>query len=102
MAADLVVNATPLGMEPHVDAMPVPASWLHAEQWVYDLVYRPRLTALLRAATAQGCRTLDGVAMLVYQGAEAFTIWTGLPAPATVMEQALDTYWRSAPQNTSG
>lgn len=88
--ADLLVNATPIGMAPHdIDRLPVSAEWLPASLWVYDLVYTPRETALLRAAMARGCQTIDGVAMLVYQGAEAFTLWTGLPAPVAVMGAAL-------------
>lgn len=88
--ADLVVNATPLGMAPHaVDRLPVPADWLAPGCWVYDLVYTPRETALLRAARARGCQVIDGLAMLLYQGAEAFTRWTGQPAPLAVMEAVL-------------
>jgi shikimate dehydrogenase len=88
--ADLLVNATSVGMAPHgVSQSPVPAKWLHARLWVYDLVYTPRETALLAAAATRGCRTVDGVAMLAYQGAEAFTLWTGHPAPVKVMISAV-------------
>lgn len=88
--ADLLVNATPIGMAPHTAAhTPLPAEWLHPGQWVYDLVYTPRETRLLRDAVARGCRPVDGTGMLVYQGAEAFTRWTGQTAPIAVMEAAL-------------
>ena len=89
-AADLVVNATSIGMAPcGAGDIPVSPAWLHPGLWVYDLVYTPRQTALLQAAAARGCPVIDGVAMLVYQGAEAITFWTGQPAPVAVMEAAL-------------
>ncbi|HEX2949809.1 MAG TPA: shikimate dehydrogenase [Armatimonadota bacterium] len=93
--AELLVNATPIGMAPHDAAhSPVPIEWLHDGLWVYDLVYTPRPTTLLRYAAERGCQTIDGLAMLIYQGAEAFTFWTHLPAPVTIMESALTTYLR--------
>jgi len=93
--AHLLVNATSIGMTPqHSDEAPVPADWLHPALWVYDLVYTPRRTALLRAAAARGCPVIDGVAMLVYQGAEAIAFWSGRPAPVTIMEAALAPYLR--------
>ncbi|HEY3379922.1 MAG TPA: shikimate dehydrogenase [Armatimonadota bacterium] len=95
--AQLLVNATSVGMAPHdVGSSPVPQEWLHARLWVYDLVYTPRPTALLSAAVAQGCTTIDGVAMLVYQGAEAYTLWTGQPAPVKVMEAAVTAHLSGA------
>lgn len=88
--ADLVIHSTPRGMHPHCDEPPViPARWLHEGQCVCDLVYTPRETTLLRAARAQNARTIDGVGMLVHQGAIALERWTGLPAPVEVMRQAL-------------
>jgi shikimate dehydrogenase len=54
-----------------------------------DMVYEPRETLLLRSAQARGCRTLGGLAMLVYQGARAFEIWTGQAAPLAVMREAV-------------
>jgi shikimate dehydrogenase len=63
--------------------------------FVFDLVYNPRDTALVKAARRAGARAMSGLAMLVYQGAEAFEAWTGKTAPIDVMmkaaEQALDT-----------
>jgi shikimate dehydrogenase len=88
--ADLLVNATPVGMAGHAEGETVvPAAVLRAGQWVCDLVYTPRRTRLLLAAEERGCRTIEGVGMLVHQGAEAFTLWTGVPAPVTVMRAAL-------------
>lgn len=83
-AADLLVNATPVG-----DVFPLPGDVpLHQALAVFDLVYRPRLTPLLELAQAQGCRTIEGVEMLVEQGARSFEIWTGMPAPVEEMRAA--------------
>ena len=54
-----------------------------------DIIYRPRPTAWMREAAARGCRVLDGVGMLVRQGAQAFTWWTGMEAPLEVMRAAV-------------
>jgi shikimate dehydrogenase len=62
---------------------------LRGVKLVYDLVYTPEETALLRAARAAGCRTLGGLAMLVGQAVEQFRLWTGLEAPVDVMWQAV-------------
>jgi shikimate dehydrogenase len=87
--AALLVNCTPVGMWPDVgqsalpDEVRLPASLL-----VYDLVYRPRPTLMLQRAAQAGCRTQDGLSMLVYQGAAAFGLWTGRRAPVETMRQA--------------
>lgn len=87
----LVVNCTPLGMAPNAETMPdVPLDVLPSEAWVCDLVYRPLRTRLLQTAQQLGLRTIDGLGMLVYQGAFAFERWTGIPAPVEVMRQALE------------
>ncbi len=87
--ADLLVNATPVGQAPDAEASPLPGDVpLHAGLTVFDLVYRPRVTRLLRRAAAAECRTVEGVDMLVEQGARSFEIWTGRPAPAAVMREA--------------
>ena len=57
---------------------------------VYDMVYRPAETKLLRAAKAAGCRTANGLGMLLYQGTRALEIWTGRSAPVAVMRHALE------------
>lgn len=85
----LLVNCTPVGMWPCGDCSPVPVGvHLPAHLLVYDLIYRPRPTRLLREAAAVGCRTQDGLAMLVRQGAASFEIWTGRRAPVGVMTRA--------------
>jgi shikimate dehydrogenase len=87
--ANLLVNCTPAGMWPHVEQSPLPeGTMVSPDLLVYDLVYRPRPTRLLREASAMGCRTQDGLAMLVHQGAAAFELWTGRQAPTSVMRQA--------------
>jgi shikimate dehydrogenase len=85
-AADLVVNATPIGMG--TDATPVDPASLRAGQIVVDLVYHPLDTALLQAARAAGARAVDGLGMLVHQAAHSFRLWTGVDAPVTVMRDA--------------
>ena len=85
--ADLLVNATSVGMEE--DRSPVPADALHADLAVLDAVYRPLETRLLREAGARGATTVDGAWMLLFQGVEAFEIWTGREAPVDAMNGAL-------------
>jgi len=87
--ADLLVNCTPVGMHPDVDAQPIPSEWLHAGLFVYDQIYNPLETKLLKAAKSAGARAANGVKMLVYQGAISFEIWTGQPPPIGVMEEAV-------------
>lgn len=90
--ADLVVDCTSAGMDPEADAAftaALPLDVLPAGAWVSTLVYHRR-TNLLERASERGHSTLDGKAMLVHQGARAFTIWTGEPAPIAVMARALD------------
>lgn len=74
-----LVHATPTGMREH-PGLPVPAAALHAGLWVAEIVYFPLETELLRVAKAQGCRTLDGGGMAVFQAASAFEIFTGQEA----------------------
>ncbi|WP_415378685.1 shikimate dehydrogenase [Halosimplex sp. TS25] len=85
--ADVLVNATSVGMEE--DATPVPADALHGDLGVLDAVYRPLETRLLRDADEAGATTVDGAWMLLYQGVEAFERWTGREAPVDEMNEAL-------------
>jgi shikimate dehydrogenase len=84
-AADILVNATPVGMSPNVGNSPVDACILHSSLLVFDLIYSPERTRLLQDAEAVGAKTLGGLTMLVYQGAEALRLWTGRRAPEDVM-----------------
>ncbi len=87
--SDLVVNATSSGMEPYAKETPIPAELLPVGCWVYDLVYNPPKTRLLQMARQRGCRIIPGMSMLLYQGAEAFKLWTGETPPLSVMVRAL-------------
>lgn len=90
---DLLVNTTPLGMWPDVDSCPwLPEMPLPARSAVYDLVYNPAQTALLRAAQARGLPAANGLGMLVEQAALAFECWTGLPAARNAMRQSLTAF----------
>ena len=62
---------------------------LHRARAVYDMIYRPAETPLLRAAKAAGCKVANGLGMLLYQGTKALEIWTGQPAPVELMRAAL-------------
>ena len=87
---DLIVNCTTLGMRhaPGEKETPLPSDAIPANSLVYDLVYNPEETPLLQAAAKAGARTLGGLPMLIYQGVEAFRLWTGQEAPVEVMFQA--------------
>ncbi|MBG7617412.1 MAG: shikimate dehydrogenase [Chloroflexi bacterium] len=86
-AADLLINATPLGMFPDINKSPVPAVLLHDGLTVFDIVYNPLETMLMKEAKQAGARTVSGLDMLVRQGALAFKMWTGRPAPLEVMKK---------------
>ncbi len=86
--SDLLINATPAGMKDS-DLSPVDSSFLHAGMYVYDLVYNRPFTALVKEAARARCRAVTGLGMLLYQGAIAFEIWTGVKAPVEVMRKAL-------------
>ena len=84
---DLIVNCTTVGMlhSAQEGESPLDTKRLNALTLVMDLIYNPQETPLLRGAKQAGCRTLNGISMLVYQGAGAFELWTGKQAPVDVM-----------------
>jgi shikimate dehydrogenase len=88
---DLILNATSLGLKAD-DVSPLDEKQFSLKQTraVYDMIYRPAETKLLMAAKAAGCKTANGLGMLLHQGAKAFGIWTGKPAPLDVMRCALE------------
>ncbi len=87
--ADLIVNATAIGMTPATNASPLPAGReIPRGALVFDLVYNPLETRLMQQARRAGARAAGGLDMLVYQGARAFELWTGRPAPVEVMRAA--------------
>jgi shikimate dehydrogenase len=85
--ADVLVNATSVGMGS--DETPVPKAALHADLAVLDAVYDPIETRLLREAAEIGATTIDGAWMLLFQGVEAFELWTDQDAPVSAMNEAL-------------
>lgn len=87
---DLALNATSLGLKPD-DPLPIHDNGFDLKNAaaVYDMIYRPAETPLLKAARIAGCRVANGLGMLLYQGAKALEIWSGQPAPVEVMRQAL-------------
>ena len=84
---DLLINCTPVGMYPNVDDTPLAPEYLTG-RCVYDLIYNPTTTRLLRDAASRGCQTIGGLDMLVAQAGEQFQWWTGSKAPAGVMREA--------------
>lgn len=95
--SDILVNATPVGMagrgddgKPEISGeMPVPADMAFSpDMWVGDVIYHPRRTALLQKAEQEGCRTFNGMKMLLYQGAKAFELWTGQRMPVEEVQKA--------------
>ena len=90
-SVDLVINATSLGLKAE-DALPIDPQWLQARRprFVFDMIYRPMETGLLRAARSAGCRAANGASMLLHQGTRALELWTGRPAPVKVMRAALE------------
>ena len=94
-AADLLVNTTPIGMSPKIDASPVSADLMqkfNKNAIAYDLIYTPNPTQFLRLAKEQGATTLDGLEMLLQQGVEALEIWLQQPVPVDVMRNSLKDY----------
>jgi len=90
--ADLLVNTTPVGMYPDIDRSPVEEATiqrLSAKAIAYDLIYTPSTTKFLQQAQQQGAVTLNGLEMLVQQGAAALKIWLGQTPPVDIMRQSL-------------
>lgn len=86
---DILINCTPVGMHPHVNSSPVKKELLRKDMVVFDIVYNPVETRLLKEAKEIGARVIDGVDMFVYQGAEALKIWLGIEAPVKIMKKAV-------------
>jgi shikimate 5-dehydrogenase len=94
--ADVLINTTPVGMFPHIDDTPLDGGALNRFAWVVDVIYNPLKTSLLKAAEQSGCRTLSGLDMFVYQGAEQIRIWTGKEPPLALMRQVVRDHLVSA------
>jgi 3-dehydroquinate dehydratase / shikimate dehydrogenase len=89
--ADLLVNATPVGMMPKVDDSPINEERLKYK-YVFDMVYNPLETHLLKAARARGCHGISGLEMFVGQAARQFELWTNQKAPVSLMKKLLHEY----------
>jgi len=86
---DILINATPVGMQPNAAKTPVHMNIFKKGMLVMDAIYTPRQTRFLKEAAAAGCETIDGLPMFVHQGACQFELWTGLKAPVAVMRAAV-------------
>lgn len=85
----LLINATPIGMK-EADPCLVKEDFIHKNLLVYDLIYEPKETMLLKIAKEKGALVSNGLGMLLYQGARSFRLWTQKPAPVEIMRQALN------------
>ena len=83
----IIINATPLGMTPNINKTPLNTEYLTSEIIVFDTVYNPLETLLIKKAKQKGCIIIEGYRMLVKQGALSFKLWTGIPPPETDMEK---------------
>jgi shikimate dehydrogenase len=84
----LVINATPVGMEPDTHS-PLPGEWLRNEMTIFDLVYTPPRTPLLREAQGRGCPTISGIEMFMHQAREQFHLFTGILPPESLIEEMI-------------
>lgn len=90
---DLLVNTTPVGLKGFLEHdTPIAADLLGKDTWIYDLVYNPIKTVLLRNAQAKGSKVLNGLGMLIHQGIDAYQIWTGLEPPRQVVADFINNY----------
>jgi shikimate dehydrogenase len=88
--AEVVLHCTPVGMTPDTERTLVPTRLLRPELAVFDAVYNPRRTLLLKQAAALGCRVVEGMEMFLGQAMVQFELWTGKPAPADAMRQVIE------------
>jgi shikimate dehydrogenase len=90
--AEIVINATSLGLGDAEARVPLQLDSLRSDVIVADVIFNPPQTRLIRDAAARGCTTLDGLGMLVNQGVIGFKIWTGVDPDAEVMRESLEEY----------
>lgn len=86
---DILINCTPVGMHPNVDESPYEEHWLHEDQLVFDTVYNPEQTLLIKNARERGSRTVTGIEMFVRQAARQFELYTGQPGPLEQMRETM-------------
>lgn len=87
--ADILIQCTPVGMHPKINDTPVPKRLLRSSLTVFDIIYNPLKTRLIRDAEETGCVIVSGIDMFVYQAALQFELWTDRPAPIDIMKKAL-------------
>ncbi len=85
--ADIIINATPMGMKPHTNKTPINTRLLNAKQIIFDAIYNPLQTKLIREAKKIGAETISGIEMLLYQATAQFELYTGYKAPEEVMKK---------------
>lgn len=90
--SDILINATPVGMSPNIDTTPVSMDLLHPDLFVFDVVYNPLTTRLMREAARVGCETLSGLDMLINQGVLAFEWWTNQKPNKELMKKKIIEY----------
>ncbi len=93
-AAHILIHCTPVGMSPKAEVTCVPASLLHPDLVVMDIVYNPHETRLLKDAGLAGCKTISGLDMFLNQAVAQFELWTDQSAPVEVMRQVLESHFR--------
>lgn len=89
-AFDVIINTTPIGMTPETEESPLPVQYISPASTVFDIIYNPHETLLLRQARERGCPVVHGIDMLLYQGVRQFELWTGKEAPAAIMRDVLE------------
>ncbi|MBI4734271.1 MAG: shikimate dehydrogenase [Rubrobacteridae bacterium] len=89
LVGELIVNATPIGMKESGCLLPVPLDLISGKHFIFDLIYTPLETALIKEAKQKKAKAINGLGMLLYQAAAAFEIWTGISAPVETMREAL-------------
>jgi shikimate dehydrogenase len=88
--AEVLLHCTPVGMTPGTERTIVPSKFLRPDLAVFDAVYNPRRTRLLKEAAALGCPVVEGMEMFLGQAMVQFSLWTGMPAPAEAMRQVIE------------
>lgn len=88
-AADIIINATPVGMFPHVNESPIPFESIKNNHLIFDVVFKPNETKLIEYAKRKGAKVVYGYKMLLYQAVEQFKLFTGKEPPISVMEKAI-------------
>lgn len=89
---DVIINTTPVGMTPDITSTPLDEGFILKRHTIFDIVYSPPNTKLLRIGAEKGCKTIPGIEMLLHQGAKQFEIWTGIKAPYDIMKRSLEKY----------